>query len=109
MNLKNVYLTLAVLGFILPYYFFLRFLNTSGFDFPLLFEQLFANDISTFFATDLIITALVFFVFVFRAAQRSRLKNWWVYVVLTLLIGPSIAFPLFLYFREDHLQEQEAF
>ncbi len=29
--------------------------------------------------------------------------NWWVYVVATLIIGPSFALPLFLYFREPRI------
>ncbi|HSR33367.1 MAG TPA: DUF2834 domain-containing protein [Anaerolineae bacterium] len=28
------------------------------------------------------------------------MRNWWVYAVATLFVGPSFAFPLFLYVRE---------
>ena len=50
---RKLYLFLAFVGFVLPYYFFVSFLVTNGPDLPLLFDQLFANDISTFFAADL--------------------------------------------------------
>jgi hypothetical protein len=30
--------------------------------------------------------------------------NWWVYILATLLIGPSFALPLSLYFRESRIE-----
>lgn len=102
--IRTLYLLLAIAGFALPYYFFLSFLIENGLDLVLLVNQLFANDISTFFAVDLLITAIVFLVFTYRESQRHGMKNWWVYIVATLLVGPSFAFPLFLYFRESHLE-----
>jgi len=97
---RRLYLILAVLGFVLPYYFLVSFLVENGLDLGLLLSQLFANDISIFFAVDLIITAIVFLAFVIREAARYQMRNRWLYVVATLAVGPSFAFPLFLYFRE---------
>ncbi len=101
--MKRVYLILAMAGFILPYYFFISFLTANGLNLPLLVEQLFGTPISTFFAVDLIITAVVFRVFLYQEARRLQMKRQWVYVVATLLVGPSFALPLFLYFRETRL------
>lgn len=98
--MKRVHLFLAVIGFAVPYSFLARFLAPHGLNLPLLFNYLFANTISTFFAVDLIITALVFLVFSRQEAQRYQMKNWWVYVMATLVVGPSFVFPVFLYFRE---------
>jgi hypothetical protein len=98
--MRKVYLFLAIAGLALPYYFFVSFLAQNGLDLALLVEQLFANDISTFFAIDLVITALVFLAFSYREAQGGKVKNWWVYVAATLVVGPSFALPLFLYVRE---------
>ena len=53
---------------------------------------------------DLIITAVVLMIFVYRESQRFGMGNWWVYIVATLTIGPSFAFPLFLYFRESQVE-----
>jgi hypothetical protein len=61
-------------------------------------------NISSFFAVDLIISAIVFWVFLYREAQRYHMGNRWVYVVTTLIIGPSFALPLFLYFRESRIE-----
>lgn len=102
--MRKLYLFLAVIGWILPYFFFVSFLVENGLNLSLLVSQLFANDIATFFAVDLIITAIVLIVFVYRESQRHGIGNWWLYVVATLLVGPSFAFPLFLYVREPHLE-----
>ena len=102
--MRKLYLILAVLGFVLPYYFFVSFLIENGLDLGLLLNQLFANDISTFFAVDLIITAIVFLAFAIREAGKYQMRNGWLYIVATLAVGPSFAFPLFLYFREERIQ-----
>ena len=102
--MKKLYLSLAAVGWVLPYYFFVSFLVEHGLDLGLLFDQLFANDISTFFATDLAITAIVFWVFLYREKQRWQMENWWVFIVATLTIGPSFALPLFLYFRQSRME-----
>jgi hypothetical protein len=102
--MRKLYLVLAVLGFVLPDYFFVSFLAENGLDLGLLLNQLFANNISTFFAVDLIITAIVFLVFMVREAGRYQMRNWWLYIVATLAVGPSFAFPLFLYFRETRIE-----
>ncbi len=66
-------------------------------------EQLFATPILTFFAVDLLITAVVFWIFLSQEARRSHMRHGWIYIVATLLVGPSFALPLFLYFRETRL------
>jgi hypothetical protein len=100
---KTIYLIFAVLGLLLPYYFLIVFLGAHGFDFPLLIQQIFANQISTFFAVDLIISIFVFWFYLYHEAGKLKMKNWWVYVLASLTVGLSFALPLFLYFREKQL------
>ena len=101
--MKRLYLFLAIAGFVLPYYFFVSFLLSYGLDLGALIGQLFASPISTFFAVDLIITALVFLGFSYAESKRVGIGNWWVYLASTLVIGPSFSFPLFLYVREGRI------
>ena len=101
--MKRVYLSLAIVGFVLPYYFLIGFLAANGLDLSLLIQQLFATPISTFFAVDLLVTAVVFWIFLYQEARRLQMKHYWVYIIATLLVGPSFALPLFLYFRETRL------
>jgi uncharacterized membrane protein YraQ (UPF0718 family) len=102
--MRTLYLVLAGIGFVVPYYFFVSFLVQNGLDLPLLLDQLFANNVSTFFAVDLIITAVVFIIFVLKEARRSGITNGWVYVLATLLVGPSFSLPLFLSVRKSGIR-----
>jgi hypothetical protein len=101
---KNVFLFLAILGFIAPYYFFLQVPIQNGSDLPLLLQPLFANNLMRGLAADLTITVIVFWVFVLIEANRLQMKNLWIYLLATLLVGLSFALPLFLYFRARKLE-----
>lgn len=102
MKLKHFYLILMVIGFVVPYYFFISFLMAHGLDPRELVRQLFSTYISTFFAVDLIIASIVFIVYLRREALRCSMENWWVYLVPLFTVGLSLALPLFLYVRESH-------
>jgi formate hydrogenlyase subunit 3/multisubunit Na+/H+ antiporter MnhD subunit len=95
--MRRVYLILSIAGFVIPYYFLVTFLLENGFDLSLILNQLFANRISTFFAVDLILTAIVFLIYSFTETRTLKMKNWSHYLLATLLIGPSFALPFFLY------------
>ena len=103
---KNIFLVLALMGLFAPYYFLFRFLSANGLNIPLLVQQLFTNDISTFFAVDLVISMIVFWIYMIAEADRLQMKNWWLYILASLLVGLSFALPLFLYFRERQLENQ---
>ncbi len=97
--MKQVYLTLAIIGWVAPYYFLVQFVAAHGLNIGLLVQQLLANSISTFFAVDLLITAIVFWVWSYREAHTLGIKHWWLVVAATLTIGPSFALPAFLFVR----------
>ena len=102
--MQIIYLLLSVLGFALPYSQFVPFIAYNGLDLPLFSEQLFANRISSFFALDLFVSSLVFWIFLFREGTRLQMKFLWIYVVLNLTIGLSFALPLFLGMRSRQLE-----
>jgi hypothetical protein len=104
---KNVYLILAIVGLVVPYYYFVSFLAVNGLHFGVFFEELFATKISTFFATDLLISCVVFVCYLRREATRCNIGNWWLYLVALLLVGLSFALPLFLYARESSIERGE--
>jgi len=76
--MKKIYPLLAVVGSILPYYFFSIFLLECGLDMQLFVELVFANQISTFFAVDLILATSVFYIFLYRENLRVGVKYWWI-------------------------------
>lgn len=100
---KHIYLFLAIVGFILPYYFLISFLVTHGFDARLFLTQLFGAPISTFFAADLLISCVVFMLFLRQEAARHSMKRQWIYWISLLTVGLSFALPLFLWARETHI------
>jgi Protein of unknown function (DUF2834). len=97
---KNVYLILAIVGLVLPYYYFVSFLAMNGPDSRVFFKELFATRISSFFAVDLLISCVVFVRYLRREAVRYQIGKWWLYLLAMLFFGLSFALPLFLYVRE---------
>src|SRR5215510_5895934 len=104
MTRKHIYLFLAVVGFVVPYYFFISFLMAHGFDARLFVRQLFGTPISTFFAADLLLSAVIFLRYLGQEAARYSMKHQWVYIIALVTVGLSFALPLFLYARESHLE-----
>lgn len=97
------YLVAAILGTVLPLSYLFPFLVTHGLDLPLLFKQLFQNNVSAFFGVDVFISAFTLWLFVYAEGRRRGMKHLWVYVLCTLLVGVSLGLPLFLFFRERQL------
>ncbi len=102
--MKNIYLVLAIAGFIAPYYFFLQIPPENLSDLPALIQPLFANNFMRGLTMDLTVAAITFGVFVFAEANRLQMKTPWLYLLAAVLVGLSFALPLFLYFRETKLE-----
>ncbi len=99
MKLEKVYIGMAIAGFIFPWLFLWDFLMAENVAIGLFFRSLFANPVSGAVSADLLISALVFFLFVFSEGTRLGMKRLWLYPVITLGIGLSFGLPVFLYFR----------
>ena len=104
MTRRNIFLALAILGFLAPYFFFVQVPPESALDVPALLQPLFANNFMKGVAMDLTVSVIVFWTFVFVEGSRLQMKNPWVYLLATLMVGLSFALPLFLYFRERKLE-----
>lgn len=98
-----IYLIAAILGTVLPLSQFLPFVAANGLDMSLFMRQLFQTPVSGFFAMDVLVSSLVLWFFVFSEGRRRGMSNLWLYVVCNLLVGVSLALPLFLFFRERRL------
>lgn len=107
MRLKHFYLVLAVIGILFPYYFLISFFMAHGLDGKAFLQQLFGTQISTFFAVDLLLSSLVFVIYLRHEARRYSIKHSWLYLIALLTVGLSFALPLFLYVREDCLTDKD--
>ena len=108
MRLRHVYLVLCVVGAFLPYSQFVPWCWQHGLDLSLFFNQLFANGIAAFFGLDVIVSALVLWVFIFSEGVRIGMRHLWLPVVASLFVGVSLGLPLFLYMRQRHLDATTA-
>jgi hypothetical protein len=98
--MKWIYAILCLLGFALPYYFFVQFVQAHGLDLKTFFDHLFANNVSGFFALDVFVSALVLWAFIFHETRKRPVRLSWLCVVASLTVGVSLGLPLFLLLRE---------
>lgn len=95
--MKNVFLVLAIVGAVVPYAFFLPFFADHGVSLMGFVEALFVNGAAGGFTADLLITSFAFWLFLFHQ-QAERI---WLYILLNLTIGLSLALPLYFYLTAD--------
>jgi hypothetical protein len=108
--MKRIYLTLAIIGFILPTIFVVMESVETGnillyADPMATFNGMFANRISTIFGIDLLFAVLVFFVWSYAEAKRHEIPRVGVVWLLTMLLGLAGGFPFFLFLRERALEK----
>jgi len=106
--MKVKYLVLCVLGAALPYSYFVPWVAKNGLNMNLFFHQLFASRIEGFFATDVLVSAIVLIGFIFDESAELGLRWRWLPVIAIVTVGVSLGLPLFLYLRESALQQRGA-
>ena len=108
MKPKNVYLVLCIVGMALPYWAIIPWLFHPGASPGLLIRELFANRISTAFALDVIVSALVLFRFIRTEGRRIGMRHRWLPMLATLCVGVSLGLPMFWYMRQARMEEPVA-
>jgi predicted membrane-bound spermidine synthase len=103
MRLRHAYLALCVIGTALPYWKLLPWVMDHGLNIPLLCGELFATRIGAFFGLDVVVSALVLFLFIATEGRRIAVSLLWLPVIATLLVGVSLGLPLFLFLRQRKL------
>ena len=99
--MKRIYLILAIIGSIVPYYFFFQFFGAEGLNLPLFAKALFANGAAGGFSADLLIASFVFWIYMLQQKNKNNGPNPAIFIVLNLFVGLSSALPAYLYARED--------
>lgn len=98
---KTLYLLIAIAGSIAPWFWLLQ--EPSTLLSPRLFLQAaFANNIATALTTDLLISAVAFFCFMWFEFKSFEVSRLWllVYIGLTFGVGLSCSLPCYLYHRQ---------
>jgi len=83
-------------GIIIPWWFALHFFVIHGANFSLFFEEMLATRISSFFAADLIVASVIFLVWSWKDSRERGISGWWVVLLSNLVVGLSLALPLYL-------------
>jgi predicted exporter len=105
MSPRRAYLLLCLLGTLLPYSQFVPWLTSHGLDMRLFIRELFANRVSGFFAMDVFVSTAVLWSFVAREGLRLGVRHLWAPIVASLAVGVSLGLPLFLYLRQERLEQ----
>jgi hypothetical protein len=98
--MRWLYLSLAIVGAIVPYSQFVPWLVEHGPNVSLMLSELFSTRMGAFFGLDVLVSAIALIVFIRREGTRLQLKRLWLPIAATCVIGVSCGLPLFLYLRE---------
>jgi hypothetical protein len=96
MDMRVFLMVCCVAGIVIPGWFALPFFLIHGANFGLFFEELFETRISSFFAADLIVASLIFLVWSLHDARKRGIRGWWIVLLSNLVVGLSLALPLYL-------------
>lgn len=98
-TMEEIYVSLAVLGLVVPYALVILFLDRDGPNVRLFAGDLFGNYAGSLAMADLLLSSIAFWFWLFSAGQRNRVRFRWIYVVLNLTVGLCFALPMVLYVR----------
>lgn len=100
--MQVVYGLFAVIGAVLPLSQFIPWLAANGLHVPLLVQQATAEPIAAFAWADVLVSGVVVIAFVVVEGRRLAMGRLWL-PLSCMVVGPSLALPLFLLLRERHL------
>lgn len=100
--MQILYILLCVAGTALPLSQFVPWLYAHGLNVPLLLLQATSSNIAAFAWGDVLVSGIVVAAFVVVEGQKIAMRRLWL-PLSCLMVGPSLALPLFLFLRERHL------
>lgn len=95
---RYVYLILAIVGTIVPWFFFGRYAIEVG-GLGAMLADWTANDAVRGITADISIAIIAFWVWMTADALKHKVRHWWVVFPANLLVGLSLALPLYLWMR----------
>ncbi len=104
MRAKTWYFLLCVAAVLVACARFLPVLGQYGLESRFFFEQLSSSATGGFAGNEAIISVAALWVLIGIEGRRSEMRNLWVPVVASLVVGVSLGLPLFLYLREARIQ-----
>jgi len=99
--MKTYWCVCCLVGIVVPYWFALPFFVIHGPNFGLFVNEIFATRISSFFAADLTLASVMFLSWSRRDAQKRGVSGWWLVLLANLVVGLSLALPLYMLKRME--------
>ena len=107
--LKGLYLGLAALGLVIPWYYnFLFMQEAGGFELMMFIKECFTTNPASSITVDLLIGASAFSLWMIVESFRIKMRHVWVYFVLSTFVAFALAAPLCLFMRERHLDARSS-
>lgn len=100
--MQIIYVLLCIAGTALPLSQFVPWLSAHGLNVPLLLQLATSSHIAAFAWADVLISGIAVVVFVLVEGRKLAMRRLWL-PLSCLMVGPSLALPLFLLLRERHL------
>lgn len=104
--MKYFYLILAIAGFFITYGLGVAFVILHGWNFDLFVSRSIGNTAAASAIADVTLATFVFWIFVYKECKRLNMSKWWVYVFATFIFGLITPFGIFLYVRENYLENR---
>jgi len=104
MNKKTIYLTLCVIGFLVPYSQFISWLIANGLDLGLLRTELGGSRLAMFFVLDVVTSAVSLGFFAWVERRSLHIRYFWLVYGAIVTVGVSLGLPLFLYLRQRAIE-----
>ena len=104
--MKAFLILCCIVGTLVPWWFALPFFLIHGPNFGLFLEEMFATRISSFFAADLLVASVIFLAWSWQDARKRHVSGWWIVLLSNLVVGLSLALPLYLLKRHEAKTKQ---
>ena len=101
--MQIVYAVLCIVGTAWPLAQFIPWLPDHGLNVPHFVSQATATPIAAFGWSDLVVSGAVVAAFILTEGRRLGMRHAWA-SMLGLIVGVSLALPLFLLLRQRHLE-----
>ena len=100
---ETFYLLAAFSGTVLPWLCVGGFFAVNGIDNAAFASGLSANGAAGGFAVDVLMSVMVFWVWSWHDSRQHHVASWWFVLPAGICVGLSLALPLYLYLRHDHI------
>ena len=106
-GLFALYVSLAVIGTVLTYAIFLPVVVMHGQNPAEFSQQATSSPIAILLTLDILLSSLVFWIFMWSDAKRHHLRGWRLFIIPNLCIGLFCALALYLLWREAKINTVE--